>query len=112
MANEPKETSQVEVSIVLPAHNEADILDNAVETISQALKQHGNTYEIIIAEDGSTDGTDIKAAELAKTVPFVRHIHGEKRVWRGQAFKNTFKMFSVEVLVGMGVDLATDIKYL
>ena len=112
MANEPKETSQVEVSIVLPAHNEADILDNAVETISQALKQHGNTYEIIIAEDGSTDGTDIKAAELAKTVPFVRHIHGEKRLGRGKALKNTFKSSSGEVLVYMDVDLATDIKYL
>ena len=112
MANEPKEPGQVEVSIVLPAHNEADILEDAVETISQALKQYGSTYEIIIAEDGSTDGTDILAAKLAQNVPFVRHIHGEKRFGRGKALKNTFKKSSGKVLVYMDVDLATDIKYL
>ena len=110
MAQEP--IPSVEVSVVLPAHNEASILEYAVETISQALKQYGASYEIIIAEDGSTDGTDTKAAMLAQTVPFVRHIHGEKRFGRGKALKSTFKSASGKMLIYMDVDLATDIKHL
>jgi glycosyltransferase involved in cell wall biosynthesis len=101
-----------EVSVVLPAHNEADVLDFAVETISQALKEQGHSYEIIIAEDGSIDGTDKKAAALAATVPFVRHLHSEKRLGRGKALKNAFKESNGEILVYMDVDLATDIKHL
>ena len=45
------------VSVVLPAYNEADKLEGAVTEISQALKETGYRYEIIIAEDGSIDGT-------------------------------------------------------
>jgi glycosyltransferase involved in cell wall biosynthesis len=103
---------KVLVSVVLPAYNEADKLEPAVTRISQALKEYGATYEIIVAEDGSTDGTDKKAAMLAETVPFVRHIHGEKRLGRGTALNNAFRQSKGEVLVYMDLDLATDLKYL
>jgi glycosyltransferase involved in cell wall biosynthesis len=102
----------VDVSIVLPAHNEVDLIDHAVEAISQTLKEHGDSFEIIIAEDGSTDGTDVKAAVLAKTLPYVRHIHGEKRLGRGKALNTSFKNSKGKVLFYMDVDLATDLKHL
>ena len=103
---------KVVVSVVLPAYNEADFLEPAVTKISQALKAYGRPYEIIIAEDGSTDGTDKKAAELAKTFLFVKHIHREKRLGRGTALNNAFRQSGGEVLVYMDLDLATDLKYL
>jgi len=103
---------KVAISVVLPAYNEADFLEPAITKISQALKQYGRSYEIIIAEDGSTDGTDKKAAELAATFPFVRHIHREKRLGRGTALNNAFRQSRGEVLVYMDLDLATDLKYL
>lgn len=106
------QSGQVEVSVVLPAHNEADIIEGAVEAISQALKAYGCTYEIIIAEDGSTDGTDQKAAMLAKKLPFVRHLHGEERLGRGKALKNSFQQSRGKTLIYMDVDLATDLKHL
>ena len=103
---------KVAVSVVLPAYNEADYLEPAVTKISQALKDYGHPYGIIIAEDGSTDGTDKKAAQLAQSVPFVRHIHREKRLGRGTALNNAFGQSSGEVLVYMDLDLATDLRYL
>ena len=103
---------KVVVSVVLPAYNEADVLEIAVTQISTALKEIGYSYEIIIAEDGSTDGTDKKAAMLAEIVPFVRHIHREKRLGRGTALNNAFRQSNGEVLVYMDLDLATDLKYL
>jgi glycosyltransferase involved in cell wall biosynthesis len=103
---------QVDVSVVFPALNEADIIESAVEALSQALTAYGCTYEIIIAEDGSTDGTDKKAAALAEKHGFVRHLHGEKRLGRGRALKNSFKQSNGNVLIYMDVDLATDLKHL
>jgi len=104
--------AQVDVTVVLPALNEADIIEHTINRISQSLKNYGCTYEIIIAEDGSTDGTDKKAAALAKNLPYIRHLHGEKRLGRGRALKNSFKQSKGNVLIYMDVDLATDLKYL
>jgi hypothetical protein len=112
MTTQPPSTGKVTVSVVLPAYNEVDYLEPAVTKISQTLKEAGYSYEIIIAEDGSTDGTDKKAAALAQTVPFVRHIHREQRLGRGTALNNAFKQSNGEVLVYMDLDLATDLRYL
>jgi glycosyltransferase involved in cell wall biosynthesis len=102
----------VEVSVVFPAYNEADALEAAVEKVTKALNEFALSYEVIIAEDGSTDGTDKLAAALAEKYPLVKHIHREKRLGRGTALKNAFKQSSGEVLVYMDLDLATDLKHL
>jgi glycosyltransferase involved in cell wall biosynthesis len=102
----------VEVSVVFPAYNEAYMLEAAVEKVTQALNELARSYEIIIAEDGSTDGTDKLAAALAEKYSFVKDIHEEKRLGRGITLKNAFKQSSGEVLVYMDLDLATDLKHL
>ena len=105
-------TNSVRVTVVFPAYNEVALLEVAVKKVIQALDEFANSYEIIIAEDGSTDETDKLAAALAEKHPFVKHIHREKRLGRGTALKNAFKQSSGEVLVYMDLDLATDLKHL
>jgi glycosyltransferase involved in cell wall biosynthesis len=112
MKAETEMTGSVRVTVVFPAYNEADALQHAVDEVIQALNEFTRSYEIIIAEDGSTDGTDKVAAALAEKYPFVKHIHGEKRLGRGTALKNAFKQSCGEVLVYMDLDLATDLKHL
>jgi len=103
---------QVEVSVVFPAYNEAERLEGAVEKTIEALKELTSSYEIIIAEDGSTDGTDKVAFKLSREHPFVRHLHSDRRLGRGRALKNAFKKSRGKILVYMDVDLATDLRYL
>jgi glycosyltransferase AglD len=112
MINQTPKQKSIQVSIVFPAYNEADYLEIAVQKAAEALNEFTSSYEIIIAEDGSTDGTAEKSEELTKKYPFVRHIHGEKRLGRGFALKNAFRQCYGEVLVYMDLDLATDLKYL
>jgi glycosyltransferase involved in cell wall biosynthesis len=102
----------VQVSVVLPAYNEVDYLQQAVEKTIHTLNQFVQSYEVIIAEDGSTDGTAERAEQIALQNPKVRHIHREKRLGRGTALNNAFKQSKSEVLVYMDLDLATDPKYL
>ncbi|MFB3889496.1 MAG: dolichyl-phosphate beta-glucosyltransferase [Candidatus Bathyarchaeia archaeon] len=104
--------ASLEVSVVFPAYNEASYLEAAVEKVAKVLAEITPSYEIIIAEDGSTDGTAELAAELARKYPFVRHIHGEKRLGRGTALNNAFKQSRGRILVYMDLDLATDLKHL
>ena len=102
----------VQVSVVFPAFNEIDFLLLAVDKTTQALNEFTSSYEIIIAEDGSTDGTAERSEEIAQKYSYVRHIHREKRLGRGTALKNAFKQSKGEVLVYMDLDLATDLKAL
>jgi glycosyltransferase involved in cell wall biosynthesis len=102
----------VQVSLVLPAYNEVDYLAPAVEKTMQTLNEFAPSYEIIIAEDGSTDGTAERAQELAQKYPCVKHIHRDTRLGRGTALNNAFRQSHGEVLVYMDLDLATDLKYL
>lgn len=101
------------VSVVLPTYNEADSIETAVEKVMTALRDYEGSYEIIIAEDGSTDGTDKKASMLSKKFAgIVKHIHEEKRLGRGKALENAFNNSSGNILVYMDVDLATDVRHL
>ena len=102
----------VKVSVVFPAYNEVDVLENTVQKVIENLDKYTDSYEIIIAEDGSTDGTSKLAADLTKKNPRIKHIHGTNRLGRGNALRNSFKKSKGETLVYMDLDLATDLNHL
>jgi glycosyltransferase involved in cell wall biosynthesis len=112
MIQQTNSNERVEVSVVFPAYNEVDYLDSAVQKTIQALNEFTSFYEIIIAEDGSSDGTVERSEELAQKYPYVRHIHREKRLGRGTALKNAFKQSNGKVIVYMDLDLATNLRAL
>lgn len=99
--------NELAVSVVLPAYNEASLVETAIAQVSQALTQAGYTFNIVIAEDGSTDGTAEISEQLSQKLPYVKHIHGDQRLGRGTALNNAFKQCSGNVLVYMDLDLAT-----
>ena len=53
-----------DVSIVIPIHNEEGILHSAVVDLRERLGRLEWRYEIVLAENGSRDGTAALAAEL------------------------------------------------
>ena len=102
----------MKVSIVLPAYNEAKRIRQAVKAVMRYMDMTGYEYEIIIAEDGSTDGTDAIAAELASKYDNVKHLHSDERLGRGRALVNAFQRADGDVLVYLDVDLSTDMEHL
>ncbi|WP_255333840.1 flippase-like domain-containing protein [Methanosarcina sp. KYL-1] len=96
----------------MPAYNEAARIENTVSITADTLSKITDCFEIIIAEDGSTDGTDRIAAGLSERYNYVIHLHSEERQGRGRALNRAFKAASGEVLCYIDVDLATDMKYL
>lgn len=102
----------VEVSIVLPAYNEVDRIESTVERTAAALREITTSFEIIIAEDGSIDGTERISHTLAQKYDFLIHLHSDERQGRGRALKRAFLTSKGDILVYIDVDLATDMKHL
>lgn len=65
------------VSIVIPAYNEVESLEAAIAEASAALETVGD-WEIVVVDDGSTDGTDALARSLASDRVKVE-VHPENR---------------------------------
>jgi glycosyltransferase involved in cell wall biosynthesis len=63
------------VSVFVAAYNEAENLEPTVETLQRVFAQTVNDYEIIVVDDGSTDGTYEIADRLAARDPSVTVIH-------------------------------------
>ncbi|MHC1579597.1 MAG: dolichyl-phosphate beta-glucosyltransferase [Candidatus Alkanophagales archaeon] len=101
-----------EVSVVLPAYNEAERLEAAVDAVEKKLRELGVSFEIIIAEDGSTDGTYEIARRIASSRSSVRLLHSDRRLGRGGALKRAFRLAGGETLAYLDVDLATDLEHL
>ncbi len=67
------------LSIVLPAFNEAAVAAASVRAVDAALAGLGIVYEIIVADDGSEDGTaDAVLATGLETIRIVRRPHRGK----------------------------------
>ncbi|HTW98878.1 MAG TPA: glycosyltransferase family 2 protein [Acidimicrobiales bacterium] len=61
-----------ELSIVLPAHNEVTLLGSTVTNLTTGLDERSRSYEIVIVENGSHDGTLRLARLLAAQLPRLR----------------------------------------
>lgn len=59
------------ISVVIPVYNEEGILESAVVDLHAKLAAMGRPFEILIAENGSSDGTLDVAAALSKRFPEV-----------------------------------------
>jgi glycosyltransferase involved in cell wall biosynthesis len=71
--SKPKnEDVQPRVSIVIPIYNEEAILHSAVVDLLDRLRELDWPYELVLAENGSVDGTVAQAEALAERFPQVR----------------------------------------
>ena len=69
--------TDIEVSVVIPCLNEADTLATCLEKANRSLGAAGIAYEIVVADNGSTDGSQALAkAGGARLVPVAERGYG------------------------------------
>ncbi len=107
-------SGRTEVSVVLPAYNEAGTIEHTVSVTLDALADFLPTgsFEVIVAEDGCDDATPDIAAQLAAEDDRVRHVHSDDRLGRGAALERAFRAADGDTLAYFDTDLATDMDHL
>ena len=97
------------VDIVLPVLNEAHILEEPVRTLCTYMDDNlPYRYQIIIADNGSTDGTRQVAAMLAEHFPAVRVVYLPEK-GRGRALKQAWLQSRADIVSYMDIDLSTNL---
>jgi glycosyltransferase involved in cell wall biosynthesis len=101
--------SELDLSVVIPIYNEEGILHSAVVDLRERLSPLGFRYEIVLAENGSRDGTVNLAHELSHKYPEVRLLSvGEPNY--GRALRAGVLAARGEIVVCEEIDLC-DVEF-
>lgn len=102
----------VDVSIIIPAYNEANRIARALKPTIEFLKQKNFTSEIIVVSDGSEDST-IRAAEACKDdYNYLTVIDYQQNRGKGYAIKTGMQAANGTYRLFMDADYAVPIEYL
>jgi glycosyltransferase involved in cell wall biosynthesis len=91
------------VSVVMPAHNEEELLGHTIDVVTTALAARSVTFELLVIENGSTDGTLPVAVAAASTRPEV-HVVARPGADYGAAMRAGILDAGGEVVVVFDVD--------
>lgn len=98
----------MDLSIIIPAYNEEANLPVLVEEIHRALASEERAYEILVVDDGSTDGTLATARSLARRDPRIRVLHLSRNSGQSAALDAGFHHARSPVLATLDGDLQND----
>jgi glycosyltransferase, group 2 family len=95
----------LDLTIIVPLFNEAESLPELVRWIDRTLDGRGWEYEIIMVDDGSTDGSWKAVRELAEADGRIHGIRFRRNYGKSAALYHGFKAAKGNVVVTMDADL-------
>ena len=94
-----------DLSIVISLYNEEESLHELVKWIEDVMQKEGYTYEIIMVDDGSKDGSWRIVKELSEKNKCIRGISFRRNYGKSAALYHGFKAAEGRVVVTMDADL-------
>ena len=96
----------MKLSVVIPAHNEAESVGLMVESCVEKLEGAGIDYEIVVVDDASGDGTGDVVSALAERNPRVRCLRSPLPPGFGHAVRAGLEVFTGDAVAIMMADLS------
>ena len=93
----------VSLSVVVPTYNEKENLPTFVDGVFAALK--GESFELLIVDDASPDGTGELADTMAAERPQLKVLHRPGKLGRGTGFSDGLKATEGEFVAIMDADM-------
>jgi glycosyltransferase involved in cell wall biosynthesis len=93
------------VSIVVPLFNEEESLPELCGWIDRVMSEHKLSYELILVDDGSKDGSWEQIESLKLTYPQVKGLRFRRNYGKSAALHTGFGLTSGEVVITMDADL-------
>ena len=97
-----------ELSVVVPLYNEAESLQPLVEQLLAALRPLGRSFELVLVDDGSSDGTAAQLRELAARTPELVAVLLRRNYGQTPAMSAGFDASRGQVIVTLDGDLQND----
>jgi len=104
------ESSDIDISIVIPVLNEADNLQPLYDQLKTALDKLNRTYEIIFIDDGSTDSSNEILERLHGLDNSIKVVQFRRNFGQSAAFSAGFNLASGDIVITMDADLQNDPK--
>jgi glycosyltransferase AglD len=101
-----------EVTVVIPVFNDRESLEIAIPKSIELLSQITYGFELIIAEDGSTDGSAELVHQFEQHDSRIHLLHSDERLGRGKALNRAIFGARGKIVCYYDVDLATDLQHL
>jgi glycosyltransferase involved in cell wall biosynthesis len=98
----------VDISVVVPVLDEVDSIERLCAELTTTLEELGVAYEIIVVDDGSTDGTAAALFRLAEADPRLRVVELRRNFGQTAAIAAGFDFASGAVVIPMDGDLQND----
>lgn len=99
------EMQSLDISVVVPLYNEAESLPELVAWIDRVATAHGLSYEVILVDDGSSDGSWSVVEALKQRYAGVRGISFRRNYGKSPALYCGFAAAEGEVVFTMDADL-------
>jgi glycosyltransferase involved in cell wall biosynthesis len=94
------------LTVFVPAFNEAEHLPHTLQQLLAALPQHVPSFEVVIVNDGSSDGTGTIADQFAHAHPCVQVIHHPANLGIGLGFVHAVQAAQGQWFILIPADLA------
>ncbi|MCX8178886.1 MAG: glycosyltransferase family 2 protein [Candidatus Aenigmarchaeota archaeon] len=101
----------MKVCVTLPVYNEQEQLESSALKVLEICKKNYKDFEILIADNASTDATLDIAKKLSKEYKQIKYIHLPQK-GRGRALKTAWQSTDADIMCYMDIDLSTDLKHL
>ena len=98
-------TYKKDISIVISLYNEDESLPELIRWIEQVMNKEGHRYEIIMVDDGSTDGSWKVIKEHSEKNQAIRGISFRRNYGKSAALFHGFKAAEGRVVITMDADL-------
>jgi glycosyltransferase involved in cell wall biosynthesis len=95
----------MDLSVVVPLYNEVESLPELCDWVNQVLSSHKLSYELIIVDDGSNDGSWEKIEELKEKYPQIRGVKFRRNYGKSAALHTGFRQARGAVVCTMDADL-------
>ncbi|UCG39199.1 MAG: glycosyltransferase family 2 protein [bacterium] len=99
------EMAAVDVSIVVPVYNEVENIPELVERTFAVMEASERSFEMILVDDGSTDGSEAVYSSLAHTYPGLKVVRFTRNFGQTAAFAAGFDLAAGRIIVTMDGDL-------
>lgn len=103
-----RSTAPLDLSLIIPAYNEAGIIARNVDELRKWMADNMPelAYEVVIIDDGSTDGMGPLVDDYAQAHTNVRVVHHKRNMGRGRGIRTGFEAARSPVVICLDADLS------